>query len=582
MSKGAETRNMDQDYDESDLLGLESVHPYGVKPEGNAIMDMFLKKVTPCRDKGLGYMRVLPDSLLLNVLSYLDGKSLAKLSPCSKSLYVFSHHEDLWRTLTLTTYGSDWVYSKDGWKQTFRAKEMNVHPDTLSHKPLKIEGFYSDYLFKTHICSAADIDPKWLSFDNLPRRSYKEMSLADFRSEFEDKNLPVIITDCASEWEIMKNLTSASLSEEYGHIRFHCAGFDFTLQDYLEYSRKVKDDQPLYLFDKHFAKKAPEIAKKYTVPRYFADDLFKVMGEDHRPDWRWLIIGPRKSGSTFHKDPNGTSAWNACLTGSKLWLFCPPHMSPPGVFASEDGSEVASPLSVIEWLIDFYDQFAEQRDELWQAHTTDQKKGARPTKRKRAASHDTPSLVRRLRTRSTLEGGSGSVTGLTGNLSKTFEANRQNQDVTTTTSRLFQNAGHTIEHNLFFQGITRPGEVMFVPQGWWHAVLNLDESIAITHNYVSPSNLPGVLAFTRDSPYAVSGIPDSAVEGFYSRFRKALHEQCPDVLDKAEAKLNEMVANRPEKRVESTWAKTIKKPSADSEEGTFSLAALFDKEIENE
>lgn len=36
------------------------------------------------------------------------------------------------------------------------------------------------------------------------------------------------------------------------------------------------------------------------VPEYFAEDLFSVMG-DQRPDWRWLIVGPPKSGSSFHK-----------------------------------------------------------------------------------------------------------------------------------------------------------------------------------------------------------------------------------------------------------------------------------------
>jgi hypothetical protein len=39
------------------------------------------------------------------------------------------------------------------------------------------------------------------------------------------------------------------------------------------------------------------------------------------PDWRWLILGGAKSGSVFHVDPNGTSAWNACLEGRKKSLY---------------------------------------------------------------------------------------------------------------------------------------------------------------------------------------------------------------------------------------------------------------------
>ncbi|CAN0143150.1 unnamed protein product [Ascophyllum nodosum] len=52
--------------------------------------------------------------------------------------------------------------------------------------------------------------------------------------------------------------------------------------------------------------------------------------------------------------------------------------------------------------------------------------------------------------------------------------------------------------------VQRPGETMLVPSFWMHAVLNLDDTIAVTQNFVSTHTFPEAWELARD------GRPDFA------------------------------------------------------------------------
>lgn len=86
------------------------------------------------------------------------------------------------------------------------------------------------------------------------------------------------------------------------------------------------------------------------------------------------------------------------------------------------------------------------------------------------------------------------------------------------------------------EGICNAGEILHVPSGWWHLVVNIENGIALTQNFVPQSpdlNLVSeVLSFLRDKPDQVSGFSRD-VEDPFGLFTERLKQDYPDILERA-------------------------------------------------
>lgn len=236
---------------------------------------------------------------------------------------------------------------RGSWKETFCKTEIKER--------IQVKNLFSDILFRPVYCALHPIEP---FIDGIPEhnqiRRVGTVSKEEFLNEYSDK--PFIMTEPVTQWPAYKDWNLARFVQKYSSVKFRAECVDWTLGTYYEYMKSCTyDESPLYLFDKNFVENT-NLGDKFTVPEIYQEDFFDLLGKD-RPDRRWLIVGPARSGSTFHKDPNATSAWNAVLQGEKYWIMFPASVhSPPGVFVSEDQSEVTSPESIMEWFMGFHSE----------------------------------------------------------------------------------------------------------------------------------------------------------------------------------------------------------------------------------
>ncbi|OMP01257.1 hypothetical protein COLO4_12026 [Corchorus olitorius] len=365
----------------------------------------------PLKDRradALGNLKSLPDEIICNILDYLTPRDIARLACVSSVMYIFCNEEPLWMSLCLKKVNGPLEY-KGSWKKTTLHLE-NLPNEYVEYcrKPLQFDGFSSLFLYRRLYRCHTTLDS--FSFDDGNVERPKDLSAEQFSCEY-DGVKPVLLSGLADTWPARSTWTIDQLLLKYGDTAFKISQrtpgkLSMKFKDYITYTKLQHDEDPLYIFDEKFGEKAPGLLKDYNVPQLFQEDFFDVLDKDSRPPFRWLIIGPERSGASWHVDPALTSAWNTLLCGRKRWALYPPGRVPMGVTVhvnEGDGDVNIDTPSSLQWWLDFYPLLADE---------------------------DKPIECTQL-----------------------------------------------------------PGETIFVPSGWWHCVLNLETTVAVTQNFVNSKNL---------------------------------------------------------------------------------------------
>jgi oxalate decarboxylase/phosphoglucose isomerase-like protein (cupin superfamily) len=310
---------------------------------------------------------------------------------------------------------------------------------------------YSDVLYYPSQCEKF--------FNNIPLEGAKRFNN---RLTVEDaiscsKLKPFIVTDLVDSWVAGQKWTDREyLKQRCGaHTKLACNGAYMTLDEFFTYSDNIclaNEDIPFFVFDNRILQdKSYSLSEDFChEERIFGADVFDLLQPPYRPDNKWLLVAPKGSFSQWHIDPNSTSAWNAVISGHKLWLLLPPSCVPCGVFPSADESAVKQPRSLMEWF------------------------------------------------------GSGAYAE---------------------TKKLYKDK--------LVEVVCGPKEVIFVPRGWWHAVVNLDSTVAVTQNFASEGNVHHIRRYLQEKKQCVSGIPHEYRRDLGFQFDKALKEKRPELLSES-------------------------------------------------
>ena len=237
-----------------------------------------------------------------------------------------------------------------------------------------------------------------------------------------------------------------------------------------------RTDQKLYLKDWNFAKENPDY-KLYTCPAYFKEDWLNEHEQDHASDHRFVYLGPAGTFTPLHKD-----VLNSFRFGLYALQFCRVRLHSQ----HRHSHCVFSPAPLCSWSVNLIG-----RKRWWMLPPGSEDALTHPTTGKmpfdlRDALDDLQPCVSTAATKKVAKLGSKALmAGWGQELAELLLPQEVKQEGDETVTQLLE----------FEQG---EDEVLFVPSGWWHQVLNEAPTLSINHNWLNAANVPSETGITEE------------------------------------------------------------------------------------
>ena len=189
------------------------------------------------------------------------------------------------------------------------------------------------------------------TFDKVDSIPYEELSYEDFFHNYALKRIPVVIKGLANVMSRnktfdLKYLQSSCMYMEVEKKRHmaddvqNWAGLvgvatttvgqfvdDIYQQRNITYETTKAFGGIPYIFDEGLANKGsngcPKLLNDLTIPKYFTQDIGRMMTMQRYDTHPSLFVGPKNSSCGLHVDSSSSNFWQALFLGRKKWYFYP-------------------------------------------------------------------------------------------------------------------------------------------------------------------------------------------------------------------------------------------------------------------